>query len=63
MGGVALKIAICDDDKDELLRISSILDTYIEERNAPIDYKTFNSATELLSTTKSGLHTIFICLI
>ena len=55
-----MKIAICDDDKDELLRISSILDTYIEERNAPIDYKTFNSATELLSTTKSGAYDLYL---
>lgn len=55
-----MKIAICDDDKDELLRISSILDTYTEEQNASIDYKTFHSATELLSTAKSGAYDLYL---
>lgn len=55
-----MQIAVCDDDKDELLRISSILDTYMEEQNTPIDYKTFYSATELLSTAKSGAYDLYL---
>lgn len=55
-----MKIAICDDNKDELFSISSILDTYIQERNAPIVYKAFHSATELLATAKSGTYDLYI---
>lgn len=55
-----MKIAICDDDKDELIYISSILDKYIEERAVFMRYDTFHSATELLSSTKSGVYDLFI---
>lgn len=55
-----MKIAICDDDQDELQNISSILDTYIKERNATISYKVFRSATELLANTKSCKYDIYI---
>ena len=43
-----MKIAICDDDQDELQNISSILDTYIKERNA----------TELLANTEFNYVTL-----
>lgn len=53
-------IAICDDDKEELLRISSLLDTYRQERKAPILYKTFQSATDMLATAKSGNYLLYL---
>ncbi len=55
-----MKIAICDDNKDELLHISAILDCYIQERNAPVFYKAFYSATELLATAKSGTYDLYL---
>lgn len=55
-----MHIAICDDDKEELDRISSFLDTYRQERKAPVTYKTFHSSTELLSTAKSGDYALFL---
>ena len=44
-----MRIAICDDNKDELALISSIIDAYIQERNAPVFYRAYYSATELLA--------------
>lgn len=55
-----MHIAICDDDRDELLRISSILDTYRQERKASISYQAFYSATELLSTAKAGKYDLYL---
>ncbi len=55
-----MKIAICDDNRDELLHIASILDTYMKERNAPISYYTCHSATELLSTLKCGSYDLYL---
>lgn len=55
-----MHIAICDDDRDELLRISSILDTYKQERKTSISYEAFHSATELLSTAKAGKYDLYL---
>lgn len=55
-----MQIAICDDDKDELTHISSMIETYRQERCAPVVYKTFSSATELLATTKSGAYDLYL---
>lgn len=55
-----MKIAICDDDKDELIYISSILDKYIEERAVSLSYDIFHSATELLNSTKSGVYDLYL---
>jgi len=49
-----LKIAICDDDSQELERISSFIDTYRRESKVPLTYKTFQSVTELISNMGSG---------
>lgn len=49
-----MKIAICDDDSQELDRISSFIDTYRRERKVPLAFKTFQSATELVSHVGSG---------
>lgn len=55
-----MQIAVCDDDKYELARISSLLDIYQREKNAPISYRCFHSATELLSTVKCGEYVLFL---
>ena len=48
-----MHIAICDDNIDELFRISSLLENYRRECNSSITYEAFHSATELLETLKS----------
>ncbi|MEG0897258.1 MAG: LytTR family DNA-binding domain-containing protein [Ruthenibacterium sp.] len=55
-----MKIAICDDDKDELLFITSILNTYKQERKASLRYDAFCSAAELLSNAKSGAYDLYL---
>ena len=49
-----MRIAVCDDDSRELARISLFVDAYRKEKKVSLTYKTFQSATELLSTTRSG---------
>ncbi|MDD2510439.1 MAG: LytTR family DNA-binding domain-containing protein [Syntrophomonas sp.] len=55
-----MKIAICDDDSPELDRISSFIATYRQEMKVSLTYKTFQSATELLSTMSSGDYDILL---
>jgi DNA-binding LytR/AlgR family response regulator len=55
-----LKIAICDDDPKELAKISSFIDSYIREKSVMLTYNTFQSATELVSTMKSGDYDILL---
>lgn len=55
-----MRIAICDDDKEELARISSFLDKYQREHNASLTYKAFHSGVELLSTVKSGDFALYL---
>jgi DNA-binding LytR/AlgR family response regulator len=55
-----LKIAICDDDSQELNRISSFIETYKRERNVSLTYQTFQSTTELIFKVKSGDYSILL---
>ncbi|RYD04112.1 hypothetical protein N752_16145 [Desulforamulus aquiferis] len=55
-----MHIAICDDDKEELVRISSFLEKYNREHNASLTYKTFHSGVDLLSTVKSGDYALYL---
>lgn len=55
-----MKIAICDDDSQELDRISSFIDTYRRESKVPLTYKTFQSATELISKASKGDYNILL---
>lgn len=48
-----MHIAICDDNIDELSRISSLLEDYRRECNSSITYEAFHNATELLETLQS----------
>lgn len=45
-----MKIAICEDNRNELAYIASILDRYQKERNTVLSYKAFHSSIELAST-------------
>lgn len=47
-----MHIAVCDDNQDELYRISSLLEDYRNERDKSITYEAFNSAIELLEIMK-----------
>ena len=42
-----MKIAVCDDDRAELARIASMLDSYREERGVPLVHSEFLSSVEL----------------
>ena len=42
-----MKIAICDDDREERQRIMFLLDSYCRERNVILTYKDFHSSFEL----------------
>ena len=55
-----MKIAICDDDSQELAHISSFIDTYRQEKKASLTYKTFQNAIELLSTVNNGDYDILL---
>lgn len=48
-----MNIAICDDNLEELSRMSTLLEDYCRERNCSITYEVFHSATELLETMKN----------
>jgi len=49
-----LKIAICDDDLQELNQISSCIDEYRRERKVPLTYEAFRSAEELVAKVSGG---------
>ena len=55
-----MRIAICDDNKDELALISSIIDAYIQERNAPVFYRAYYSATELLAKAEHDSYDFYL---
>lgn len=47
-----LRFAICDDDRHELSRLSILLNQYRTERNATLQYDTYQNAVELLEAMK-----------
>ena len=55
-----MKISVCDDDSQELERISSFIDTYKCESKVPLTYKTCQSATDLISSMSSGDYDILL---
>ncbi len=48
-----MHIAVCDDNLDELFRISSLLEDYCRELDSSVTYEAFHSATELLETMRT----------
>lgn len=55
-----MKIAICDDDKNELFRILSILADYQLERNTEFSYKPFESSVELSAEASHERYDIYL---
>ena len=47
-----MHIGVCDDNLDELSRISSLLEDFCREQEGSVTYETFHSATELLETMR-----------
>lgn len=55
-----MKIAICDDDRNELFRILSILADYQLERNMEFSYKPFESSVELSAEASHERYDIYL---
>lgn len=55
-----LKIAICDDDMQELSRISNLINRYQAEKKIALKYEAFLNATELLETMHSDSYDILL---
>lgn len=53
-----MNIAICDDDNQELLRLSSLMEEYQYERQLEFTYQTFQTGTDLLSVMHGGAYDI-----
>jgi DNA-binding LytR/AlgR family response regulator len=52
MEEMSMHIAVCDDNKDELYRISTLLEDYCRECDSSVTYEAFHSATELIETMR-----------
>lgn len=48
-----MRIAVCDDDNRDLLKITSLVEAYRHARKAELTYVSFQSATELLASMES----------
>ena len=55
-----MQIAICDDDPEALMRLSSILDDYRQERKASVCWRCFHSAAELLAAVRCGEYDLYL---
>lgn len=55
-----MHIAVCDDNLEELVRISSLLEEFIHDLDSSVTYETFNSATELIETMKTKQYDLLI---
>jgi DNA-binding LytR/AlgR family response regulator len=55
-----LKIAICDDDLQELTRISSLLNQYQAEKEPALRYDAFSNAIDLLDAMRRSVYHILL---
>lgn len=55
-----LRIALCDDDVQELSRLANILNRYRDEIKEPIMYASFSSALDLLESMSSNTYDILL---
>lgn len=53
-------LAICDDQLDQLNALIALLDAWQKEHGAPVRYKAFRSATELLATAEKDRFTLYL---
>ncbi len=49
-----IKIAFCDDEKDMLLQIESLLDSYCADRDTQLEYTAYQSPLDLLEAADRG---------
>ncbi|MEG0090317.1 MAG: LytTR family DNA-binding domain-containing protein [Oscillospiraceae bacterium] len=55
-----MNIAICDDDLSEIARISSFLDAYNHEKGTLLTYTAYQSAADLLATSKVNRYDLLL---
>ena len=55
-----MKIAVCDDNENELTRIKELLDAYASCNNQNFIIKCFSSSVELASTAEFEKYDIYI---
>ena len=55
-----MKIAVCDDNENELTRIKELLDAYASRNNQNFIIKCFSSRVELASTAEFEKYDIYI---
>ncbi len=55
-----IRIAICDDELQELSRITKLISRYYDQKKAAYRYDAFSSATELLETMKKCAYDILL---
>ena len=55
-----MKIAICDDDRNELLQIQTLLDLYAQERQMEFIVKEYHSSFELASAAANETFQIYL---
>lgn len=51
-----MKIAVCDDDAQQLERITTLIEAYRCEHKVSLTYQTFQSATELVHRAEGGTY-------
>ncbi|MEL1135690.1 LytTR family DNA-binding domain-containing protein [Desulfitobacterium sp. THU1] len=55
-----LRIAICDDDVQELTRLTNLVKKYQAEKKASMKYVTFSNAIELLETMRNDIYDVLL---
>lgn len=55
-----MKIAICDDDKQELSRILTMLEQYQSTQNAPLTFYPFSNSLELAAATRKDRYDLYL---
>ena len=55
-----LKIAVCDDEINEISSISSFINTYMAEHDIPISYKCYTSSVELASKSAYEKYDLYL---
>lgn len=57
-----IQIALCDDNLEELLNMTRLVDEYKIEKLIKCDYKTFHNGFDLIETLESGNRFDIYCL-
>lgn len=57
-----IHIALCDDNSDDILNMTRLVDEYKIEKTLNCDYKTFENGLDLIATLELGNHFDIYCL-